>query len=519
MALEWGTGPEMIELSDERLALRRAQGDRRAFEAIYRRYHQDLYRFCLAMLGSPHDAQDTLQNTMVKVLRALPGEERQIKLKPWLYRIARNEAIETLRRRRDRVEPEPEQAAPTAAQIAERAEDRERLRGLFADLERLPSRQRGALVMRELSGLSFEEIAKAFETTPATARQTVYEARLSLRQMEEGREMRCEAVTRALSEADGRVRRRRDLTAHLHNCASCRAFAAEIDERRSKLAALAPLPLAASSGVLHGVLSGKASGALAGGTAAGGTGGGGSLAGATASGAGKAVAGSAIAKSAAAVAVAALVGVSAAGRAGLIDVPLANHGGKPGEAPSSSAAIPDASARVREKKRAASRSLRKQAAARGHLTDARVAAGDAGRAAASPQASAHSNGGEAGTPSTTAGHSPHGQSSPHGHRPASGKPTQTHRGPSPASSRGQGTAAAHKSPHANPAPGSDSRRSRPAHPEAPAAKTKAPTGQARTPAAPPAEAEESGSGHAQGVETPDSLEQPASGANSPDGGG
>ena len=87
---------------------RAAKGDRRAFEAIFQRYHQDLYRFCLAMVGNPQDAQDALQNTMVKVLRALPGEQREIKLKPWLYRIARNEAIEILRRRRDDAELEPE---------------------------------------------------------------------------------------------------------------------------------------------------------------------------------------------------------------------------------------------------------------------------------------------------------------------------------------------------------------------------------------------------------------------------
>jgi RNA polymerase sigma-70 factor (ECF subfamily) len=55
--------------SDERLAQRAANGDRRAFEAIYKRYHQDLYRFCLAMVGNPQDAQDALQNAMVKVLR------------------------------------------------------------------------------------------------------------------------------------------------------------------------------------------------------------------------------------------------------------------------------------------------------------------------------------------------------------------------------------------------------------------------------------------------------------------
>ncbi len=53
----------------------RDKGDQRAFAAIYRRYHQDLYRYCLAIVGNPEDAQDALQNTMVKVLRAASGRE------------------------------------------------------------------------------------------------------------------------------------------------------------------------------------------------------------------------------------------------------------------------------------------------------------------------------------------------------------------------------------------------------------------------------------------------------------
>ena len=290
--------------SDERLALRAAEGDRRAFEEIFNRYHQDLYRFCLAMVGNPQDAQDTLQNTMVKVLRALPGEKRTIQLKPWLYRIARNESVETLRRRRDNAELKPEQAVSIG--VTEATEIRERLRTLLADLEQLPDRQRSALIMRELSGLDFDQIGAAFGTSAAVARQTLYEARLSLRQLEAGREMNCADVMRELSDDDGRVTRRREIRAHLRNCTDCRAFRDEIGKRHQDLAALAPLPLAAATGMLHGVLGGKV---------------GAGLSGAIGAGAGKAVATSAIVKTAATVAVVA-VGVTAADRGGLVDVPV-----------------------------------------------------------------------------------------------------------------------------------------------------------------------------------------------------
>ena len=299
-------------LSDARLARRASDGDRRAFAAIYERYHQEVYRFCLSILGRPEDAQEALQNTMVKALRALPGERREIQLRPWLYRVAHNESIDLLRRRREGPELDGGQVADGAAELTETVASRERLRRLLADLGELPERQRSALVMRELGGLDYEQIGVAFESSPAVARQTVYEARLGLRELEVGREMSCERVTRQLSEADGRVTRRRDIRAHLRACPECRAFRDSIESRHNDLAALAPLPAAAAASILHGIAGGKIAvgSGLGGATAAAGVG------------AGK-VAGTSVAvKAVATVAVAATVGVTAADRGGLVDLGL-----------------------------------------------------------------------------------------------------------------------------------------------------------------------------------------------------
>jgi len=312
--------------SDARLARRAARRDEGAFEAIFRRYHQEIYRFCLSILANPEDARDALQNTMVKALGSLPGENRQIRLKPWLYRVARNESVELLRRRRQSPAVDLELADPGEGPV-EAVERRERMAQLFSDLAELPERQRSALVMRELSGLEFAQIGEAFDTTAAVARQTVYEARLSLRGMEQGREMSCEEVMHRLSNADGRVSRRRDLQAHLRTCADCRAFRDGIESRQRDLGALAPLPAIASAGVLHAILggvgnaSGAAAGAAGGGvaTASGGA--------AVAAGAGKAVTAGIVAKSVATVAVVAAVGVTAADRGGLIDTGLTGGSG------------------------------------------------------------------------------------------------------------------------------------------------------------------------------------------------
>src|SRR5688500_4244937 len=80
-------------LPDERLSRRAADGSQAAFAAIYERHHQPLFRYCRSILGNDEEAQDALQNTMVSAMRSLPGEQREITLLPWLFRVAHNESI------------------------------------------------------------------------------------------------------------------------------------------------------------------------------------------------------------------------------------------------------------------------------------------------------------------------------------------------------------------------------------------------------------------------------------------
>jgi RNA polymerase sigma factor (sigma-70 family) len=257
--------------SDERLARRATKGDSQALGAIFERYQQELYRFCLGLLGEPQDAQDALQNTMVKALRALPGEKREIALRPWLYRIAHNEAINLHRAKRE-TQTLDRHLLDTHSSIAETAEHRERLQWLLRDLGDLPERQRSVLVMRELSGLDFADIGAALGTSGAVVRQALYEARRNLEQMDFGRGLRCKAVARVLSDADGRVASRREIRAHLRDCPDCRRFQERIRARQETLAGIAPLPVAVAGGLLQsGGVGGSGAGgfaALFGGTAA-----------------------------------------------------------------------------------------------------------------------------------------------------------------------------------------------------------------------------------------------------------
>ncbi len=317
--------------TEKSLARRAAAGDEAAFEAIFRRYHQEIYRYCRAIVRSEEDARDALQATMLAALRALPGEQRELPLKPWLFRVAHNEAISILRARRPLVDP---QLAPEAAVAGADRElsDREGLRELVSDLQALPERQRSALVMRELNGLSFGEIAAAMETSAAAVRQTLYEARESLADMQEGRDLNCAEVRLAISDGDGRTLRGRRLRAHLRSCERCAAFRDAIGVRKAELRSLyPPLPPLVASGLLASVLASKGGGAAgaAAGTASAGAGGAaagvsGVAAGGSGALGGGVAAGGAV--KAASLVAAVVVGAGAADATGVVHLPLVHHG-------------------------------------------------------------------------------------------------------------------------------------------------------------------------------------------------
>jgi RNA polymerase sigma factor (sigma-70 family) len=238
------------------LRSRSARGDAAAFAALYRRHHQELYRYCRAILRHDEDAQDALQSAMAKAYAALQHETRDFEMRPWLFRIAHNEAISVLRRRRQATNLDA--AAEIAVDSLPGAlADRERLADLRADLADLPERQRAALVLRELSGLGHEEIAQVLSSSARAVKQSIFEARTGLAECAEGREMGCETVQRALSDADGRVLRGRRIRAHLRSCRACRQFQAAMRTRPADLRALAsPLPAGAGAAVLASVLPG-----------------------------------------------------------------------------------------------------------------------------------------------------------------------------------------------------------------------------------------------------------------------
>lgn len=171
-------GPALRTQSDRRLVRLVRDGYENAFEEIVRRYGRALTRYAAAIVGGR--AEDVTQDAFSKALLALRHDGREIELRPWLYRIVRNTALNDLRDRPPSAEALAE-AIASGDDPEKQLERHEELADLMRRLRSLPEAQRAAIVMRELEGLSHEEIAAALGLSGGAARQAIFRARRALR--------------------------------------------------------------------------------------------------------------------------------------------------------------------------------------------------------------------------------------------------------------------------------------------------------------------------------------------------
>ena len=171
--------PLLRSQTDERLVDLTRAGNTRAFEAIVHRYRRPLLRYCSRLLPA-EQAEDTVQHAFVRAYDAIRKGDAALNLRPWLYRITHNAAIDALRRGGAAHEPLDEQidGVERPDQAVERSE---RLGAVLTAVQGLPERQRSAVVLRELEGRSYEEIATELGVTGGAVRQLLNRARTTLR--------------------------------------------------------------------------------------------------------------------------------------------------------------------------------------------------------------------------------------------------------------------------------------------------------------------------------------------------
>ncbi len=182
-----GPSPLLRLQSDERLIALTRRGQHAAFEVLFSRYQSRLLAFCRHMLGSREDAEDVLQEVFAAAFNAVLADDREINVRPWLYRIARNRSLNHLRRASAiGVDSMDVHFADNGISTSERVMGRESFRQLLGDVNELPETQRTALLLREIDALSYEQIADAMETTVPSVKSLLVRARILARRGRRG---------------------------------------------------------------------------------------------------------------------------------------------------------------------------------------------------------------------------------------------------------------------------------------------------------------------------------------------
>jgi RNA polymerase sigma factor (sigma-70 family) len=173
--------------SDEALVAALRAGDDDAMTEIDHRYRDRLLAYVRRMSAGA-DAEDVVQDVLARAYTALRADDRPMALRAWLYRVAHNRCLDVLRGAPARVvlSDEIELGAATAT-LPELVAGRERLRQVVADIQDLPDQQRSALIIRELEGLSYEELAAALDTTVPAIKSLLVRARMNLARAAEER--------------------------------------------------------------------------------------------------------------------------------------------------------------------------------------------------------------------------------------------------------------------------------------------------------------------------------------------
>jgi RNA polymerase sigma factor (sigma-70 family) len=227
----------------------------RGFERIYRRHVRDVYRYALAMLRNPADAEDVTQTTFLNAYRAYQRGERPREPQNWLIAIAHNVCRQRFRQSERRVQ-EVVYDDNLAEAVVEDRDEAPTVQDIQRALGHLAFNQRSALVMRELEGRSYSEIAEMLDLSVGAVETLIFRARRTLREQLEGT-LTCREAERAISrQLDGRLphAERGSLRAHLRECKECATLARKLRAQSAAIKALGLVPLPTSLSSLASLL-------------------------------------------------------------------------------------------------------------------------------------------------------------------------------------------------------------------------------------------------------------------------
>jgi RNA polymerase sigma-70 factor (ECF subfamily) len=182
-------------MDDGELVTRAVRGDHDAFDTLVRAHTPRMYRVALRITGSPAEAEDVVQESWISAWRALPSFRHESAVSTWLYRVVTNSALASLRRRNPTVSLDAalhaEQGgrgpllgsgvlADSSANPEGQVVQAEQVDAVLAAIAGLDLPQRVPLVLRELEGLSYEEVAEVLEVSVPALRSRLHRARVAL---------------------------------------------------------------------------------------------------------------------------------------------------------------------------------------------------------------------------------------------------------------------------------------------------------------------------------------------------
>lgn len=175
-------------MNERELIARLQKRDEAAFEELIRQYEKKVYTLCFRMCGNSEDAEEAAQDAFLALWRGIDRFRQESSLSTWIYRLATNACIDTLRRRKKQsgsVSLDDEElfvdAVDTSPQPQETVEHRETQKLLQEGLSALPEEYRKVLILREIEGLSYTEIAESASIELGTVKSRISRGRSFLR--------------------------------------------------------------------------------------------------------------------------------------------------------------------------------------------------------------------------------------------------------------------------------------------------------------------------------------------------